>query len=278
MVRRLMSALTLTLILTASFAGASFAADEEQSIRLVAAGSLREPFAALIAEYGAAHKVRIEPKWGPSGALRESLQRGEPFDIFASAALPHAQALTDKGLSGPSVLFARNELCAVVRADSAIHDDNLVASLIDPATRVATSTPKSDPGGDYAWALFARIDKSHPGAFAALSGKAQQIFGGPSTTGPLNGRHRLALALDEKSADIALYYCSWAKQAASRPGEGLRALQFPPDLAVGAQYGVTVSVGASKAAGEFAFFLLSPKAQAVLRDHGFIPVTLPSER
>jgi molybdate transport system substrate-binding protein len=76
-------------------------------IRVMAAGSLKEPFAAIFADYSKQYGAGFAPVWGLSGVLRERLRGGEAFDVFASAALPHAQALTDAGVSGPSVMFAR---------------------------------------------------------------------------------------------------------------------------------------------------------------------------
>ena len=76
-------------------------------IRVMAAGSLKDPFTAIFADFSRQYGVGFSSVWGPSGLLRERLQGGEGFDVFASAALPHAQALTDAGVSGPSVMFAR---------------------------------------------------------------------------------------------------------------------------------------------------------------------------
>ena len=38
--------------------------------------------------------------------------------------------------------------------------ENLLARLLDPELRIGTSTPKADPSGDYAWALFAKSESS----------------------------------------------------------------------------------------------------------------------
>jgi len=71
-------------------------------IRVMAAGSLKDAFTAIFADYTRQYGDSFTPVWGPSGVLRERLQAGEAFDIFASAALPHAQALTEAGVSGPA--------------------------------------------------------------------------------------------------------------------------------------------------------------------------------
>src|SRR3977135_2833696 len=121
----------LTMALVSSCASAA-------EIRVMAAGSLKDAFTAIFADYAKLHGDGFTPVWGPSGVLRERLQNGEAFDIFASAALPHAQALTEAGVSGPSVLFARNALCIVTDAGTALDSGNLIETLLKPDTKIGT--------------------------------------------------------------------------------------------------------------------------------------------
>lgn len=250
-----------------------------EEIRLVAAGSLIGAFNTMIVDYGRAHpKDHVATKWGPSGVLRNELENGGTFDIFASAALPHAQALTDKGLSSDAVLFARNALCAIAPAGGpALTSETLVDTLLKPQTRLATSTPKADPGGDYTWQLFTLIDQQKPGAYAELSGKAQQVFGGAATTSPAEGgKHRLAAALLGGTADVAIYYCSGTQEMTKADPGRFQVAPVPADLAVGPEYGLTLSNGASLQAADFALYILSPAGQKTLKAYGFIPVALPT--
>src|ERR1700694_677101 len=159
-------------------------------IRVMAAGSLRDVFAAVFADYTRQYGASFSPVWGPSGVLRERLQKGEGFDIFASAGLPHAQVLTAAGVSGPSVLFVRNALCIVTDASRQLDTGNLVETLLKPEIRIGTSTPVSDPAGDYTWEMFHKIDAQRPGTFEILSKKAQQLDGSAATAAPVNGRPR----------------------------------------------------------------------------------------
>src|SRR5215469_6402183 len=181
-------------------------------IKVMAAGSLKDPFTAIFADFAKQYGGSFAPVYGPSGGLRERLQKGEAFDVFASAALPHAQALTDAGISGPSVLFARNALCAVTEAGRPIEPGNLIDTLLKPEIKFATSTPVSDPAGDYTWEVFHKIDALRPGAFGTLSQKAQQLFGGPTTMAPVNGKPPQLVALDNHEIDLFIYYCSGAQQ------------------------------------------------------------------
>ena len=151
---------------------------------------------------------------------------------------------------------------------------NLVETLLNPEIRIGTSTPVSDPAGDYTWEMFHKVDALKPGAFDTLSKKAQQLFGGPNTTAPVSGRPRLLVALDDRQIDLFLYYCSGAQQIV-RGATQYKSVSLPPELVVGPEYGLTVSRKAQAGAADFAIYLLSPPAQATLKAFGFIPVALP---
>jgi molybdate transport system substrate-binding protein len=244
-------------------------------IRVMSAGSLKDAFTAIFADYTKQYGSGFAPVWGPSGVLRERLQKGEAFDIFASAALPHAQALTDAGISGPSVMFAKNALCIVTDAGQPLDAGNLVETLLKPDIKIGTSTPVSDPAGDYTWEMFRKIDTLRRGAFDTLSRKAQQLFGGSNTTSPVNGRPKLLVALDDHEIDLFVYYCSGAQQIVGESSK-YKSVALPPELSVGPEYGLTVSRKASPQAADFAMYLLSPRAQATSKSFGFIPVALPA--
>jgi molybdate transport system substrate-binding protein len=262
-------ALVIPFVVALAWSSASAA-----EIRVMAAGSLKDAFTAIFADYGKKYGGSFVGVWGPSGVLRQRLKNGEEFDIFASAALPHAQALTDAGLSGPSVLFARNALCIVTEADRPLDAGNLIETLLKPEIRIGTSTPVADPAGDYTWEMFHRIDAIKPGAFETLSRKAQQIFGGPASAGDVNGRPRQLVMLDDRQIDLLVYYCSSAQQVVRDPAK-YKSVGLPPELSVGPEYGLTVSRKAIGGAADFAMYLLSPPGQASLKAFGFIPVALP---
>jgi ABC-type molybdate transport system substrate-binding protein len=254
-----------------SVTSSAWAAD----IKVMAAGSLKDAFTAIFADFSKHYGGGFAPVYGPSGGLRERLQKGEAFDVFASAALPHAQALTDAGISGPSILFARNALCVVTEASRPLEPGNLIETLLKPEIKIGTSTPISDPAGDYTWEMFHKIEAHKPGAFGTLSQKAQQLFGGRTTTTPVNGRPRLLAALDDHDIDLFIYYCSGAQQIVRESGQ-YKSVALPPELSVGPEYGLTVSRKAEPAAADFAMYLMSPQAQATLKAFGFIPVALPA--
>ena len=243
----------------------------------MAAGSLKDAFTAIFADFTKQYGNSFSPLWGPSGSLRERLKNGEAFDIFASAALPHAQALTDAGISGPSVLFARKTLCIVTDPSRDLNAANLVETLLRPEIRIGTSTPVADPAGDYTWEMFRRIDAQRPGAFETLSTKAQQISGGPATPSTVNGRPRMLVALDDHEIDLFVSYCSGAR-AMVRESPRYKSLDLSGEFSVGPEYGLTVSHKAVPGAADFAMYLLSPQGQASLKSFGFIAVALPDAK
>jgi molybdate transport system substrate-binding protein len=244
-------------------------------IQVMAAGSLKDAFTAISADFSKQYGASVSPVYGPSGTLRERLQKGEAFDVFASAALAHAQTLTDAGISGPSVLFTRNALCVVAMADNSVDTGNLVETLLKPDSRIGTSTPVSDPSGDYTWEIFHRIEAQRAGAFKTLSEKAQQLVGGPTSAPSVNGRSPLLAALDERRIDLFIYYCSGAREIV-KASSNYKSVALPDELSVGPEYGLTVSRKAQPAAADFAMYLLSPPGQATLQAYGFIPVALPA--
>jgi Bacterial extracellular solute-binding protein len=145
--------------------------------------------------------------------------------------------------------------------------------LLDPAIRLATSTPGSDPSGDYAWAVFARAEAVRAGARAALEAKAQKLYGGGANTPPLiPGKGAVEGIFLADRADVTLAYCSGAAGIA-REVPGLAIVPLPTELAVGPAYGMVV-LDAKPVASRFATFVMSEAGQAVLKAHGFDPVAV----
>ncbi len=68
--------------------------------------------------------------------------------------------------------------------------------------------------------------------------------------------------------DIFLTYCTNAL-VAQKENPGQQIVNLPDDLAVGADYGLTVIGGSSPAAQRFADFTMSPEGQTILTKYGF---------
>jgi len=78
----------------------------------------------------------------------------------------------------------------------------------------------------------------------------------------------------EGKADIFLTYCTNAREAQTQ-NSSLQVVPLPAELAVGADYGLTVLNGSSPQAYTFAMFILSIDGQRVLAKRRFAAPALP---
>jgi molybdenum ABC transporter molybdate-binding protein len=252
------------------FAAISASAADAPTVRLHAAGSLRAAMTDIAKAYSEAYGVTVTPTFGGSGLLKDRLLEGEPGDVFASADMGNPQALTSAGKSGPTVLFAHNHLCAIMRPGLQATPASLLATLLNPSVKVGTSTPIGDPAGDYAWALFKKADAIRPGSRATLEAKAVKIGNEPGSLAvPAGVTNGVAWLFKEKRADVFLAYCTGGTAVAAEL-PGTTTIHLPPALAVEANYGLTILKSANQdLAAQLAFFILSPAGQKILADHGF---------
>jgi molybdenum ABC transporter molybdate-binding protein len=244
-----------------------------EPLQVYAAGSLTAAFTEMVKAFPAAEGDVAKPVFGPSGVLRERVERGDHVDVFASADMQQPRTLAKAHSERSVVMFTRNRLCALSRTSLGLTSENLLERLLDPSVRLATSTPGADPGGDYTWAVFARANAVHPGARAILEKKAMQLVGGPNSTPLVPGRGAVQGIFLADRADVMLGYCSSA-EAVMREVEGLSNIALPPSLTVGPAYGLIV-LSNQPLAARFALFVLSEQGQTILRQHGFDPVGLP---
>jgi ABC-type molybdate transport system substrate-binding protein len=241
-----------------------------ETVRLYAAGSLKAAMADMTKAFEAATPgTTIEIVLGASGLLRERIEKGEAAHVFASADTGHPKRLAEQGrAASPVAVFARNELCALVRAGLAVTPDNLLDTMLDAKVRVGTSTPKADPSGDYAFALFGKAEAIKAGAKTTLEAKALQLAGGPASPKAPEGRTLYGWLMATDQADMFLTYCTNAVQAKAEVPE-LSIVAISKPLNVGADYGLIVLKDAPPAATAFAAFIRSDAGRALLIKHGF---------
>ncbi len=242
---------------------------QAETVNLFAAGSLKAALGEVTKAFEQASGNSVHSEFGPSGLLRQRIEKEGQVHVFASANMEHPQTLVNKGLGGPIALFARNNLCALTQPGLQVASSTLLEAMLDPHMRLGTSTPKADPAGDYAWEMFEKAEKVKPGSFASLSAKALPLTGGPDSAKAPDGRNPYGWVMEEKKADIFLTYCTNAVLAA-REVATLQILQIPQELAVGADYGIVVLDGAPVEAWRLAMFILGTEGQKVLAKHGFV--------
>jgi molybdate transport system substrate-binding protein len=101
---------------------------EDRELTVFAAGSLREAIGAIAEDFGAAHKLQIRTEFGPSGRMRERIERGEQADLFASADIGHARTLVEQGRATVMAMFARNSICALAPEGLGLTEATIVDS------------------------------------------------------------------------------------------------------------------------------------------------------
>jgi molybdenum ABC transporter molybdate-binding protein len=262
------------LALAGALAGTAQAADTAP-LKIYAAGSLTGALTAVAEEYTRQTGQPIAFAFGPAGLMRERIEKGEPADLFASANMAHPQTLADAGLATAPVVMARNRLCARALPDFHLDSEHLLQQMLAPGVHILTSTPKADPGGDYAWMIFARAEKLQPGAQAALEARARQLVGGAHDAPIPAGQDALHYYAAQKMVDLSLGYCSSRK---TTPDTGVTTVELPPGLAVTADYGLSVLTknadpARREAAYRFALFVMGPTAQRIMSAYGYVPVT-----
>ena len=244
---------------------------QQSPVPVFAAGSLRGPLTEAAKAFEAsAGGAPVALTFGASGLLLDRIKAGADAQVFASANMAHPQALSAAGSFGPTQVFTRNALCALVRPGLAVDSTNLVATLLRPDVKLGTSTPKADPSGDYAFEMFQRVDNAGApaGSGAALAAKALQLTGGPTSPPPPADRNVYGVLVASGQADVFITYCTNAV-VARREQPQLQVVDIAPAINVAADYGLAVRKDASPAAQAFAAYLLSPAGQAILRKAGF---------
>jgi ABC-type molybdate transport system substrate-binding protein len=242
-------------------------------IVLYAAGSLRLAMTEIATAFEAETHTPVEAGFGASGTLRAAITEGAPADIFASANMEHPQALAAAKRSGAVVMFARNQLCALLRPGLSVTTENLLDHMLDETIKLGTSTLRADPSGDYAWEVFCKAEMIRPGSFSALERKALRLVGGPDAPTTPPGRSLYGMLLTAGRADMFLTYCTNAIEAL-KEDPSLGKVSLPDRLAVGASYGLTVSTTAPASAYRFAMYILSADGQRALAKFGFFTPTL----
>lgn len=243
--------------------------DLAKPLIVLAAGSLRNAFVGITAAFERQTSLRVQIEHGPAGLLREKIEQGAAFDIFASANMEHPRRLNDLGLAGPVFRFARNRLCLICRRDLGMTEDNMLDVMLDPGVSVGTSTPEVDPSGDYALRFFSMVDHLHPGKGDQLAAKARALVGGRMPVEIPPGYTAAAWLIEQGLADVFISYASNGSQCLNDPN--LRVLTLPNEIGPIAEYGVALRMNACDAAQSFQRHLLSEQSQQELQRHHFLP-------
>jgi molybdate transport system substrate-binding protein len=260
-----------TIVVLLSFIASTATAAPAESVEIYSAGSLRGVVSDLAREASTTLNIEVKASFGGSGALRKRIEKGASPDLFLSADLASPRKLATQGRAVlPAVPFARNRMCIVSRRSMGLTSANLIDRLLEKGVRIKTSTPVEDPSGDYAWAIFDRIEQLRPGSAAILKDKARASMALKAT--PATPAQSAAAALfASHQVDVSITYCSGSGNLERELPE-LTSLVVPPALDPHPVYGMAILSNRSEAL-RVALYLLSDKGQAIVGKAGLVPLT-----
>lgn len=234
--------------------------------RVLAAGSLRLALTEILGTCASQRGIEFDSLFGPSGKLRQLIEKGEAFSLFLSASKGHTDALLEQGRVTNSRTFTRNALCLMVKPGMTVESGGVVDVMLDPSVRLGCSTPKADPSGDYTWEMFRNIETKRPGAFGKLAAKAIKLTGG-EVDRKGKGLPYPAVFMEDK-ADVFVSYCTNAV-ATSAQVDGLTYVRIPDDINVAAVYAMGLAPDAGADSKALAAYIGGPDGQAILEKYGF---------
>jgi molybdate transport system substrate-binding protein len=231
------------------------------------AGALRGAAADLAREAGPALGITISSQSGSAGLMRQRIEKGETADLFLSADMASPRKLQAEGRTVlPVAAFARNRMCVLTRKGQGFSPENLAERLADGNLQVKTSQPVADPSGDYAWAIFDKVDALHTGAGKMLKDKAIANMALTAPTAP--GQSPAVALITGGKIDLTFSYCSGG------PFADLDSFPVPDALDPHPVFGMAV-LSAKPEVMKLALYLFSEEGQALLARDGFIPLGRP---
>lgn len=234
-------------------------------ILLFAAGSLRLALTPLLQHFTRLSGIDVTVEYGPAGLLRERIEAGEPCTLFASANRAHPQRLLARHHAVSTHTFCWNHLCLTTRRPG-----DWLELLRDPSLRIGTSTPGCDPSGDYAWALFEKMDSVEPGLGSRLRERAVPLVGGRDTLSIPQGELASAWLIRQGLADVFIGYAHYAHALGDAPD--IRCVAIPFEHNVQCEYQLAV-LDASAEVMALVDFILADGGKRFLTAAGFLPLS-----
>jgi molybdate transport system substrate-binding protein len=237
-----------------------------ETVSVFAAASLSEAFT----ELGARLERRTSPlhatfNFAGSQQLAAQIEQGAPADVFASADPQWMAYVQEHGLLAEAPRdFARNHLTIVVPKTNPGHIEQL-QDLARPGVKLVLGA-EAVPVGRYSRAALGKLSAA-PGFGSDYADRVlRNIVSNEENVKGVVAKVQLG------EADAGIVYRS---DVTPKVAEKVRTLDIPEAYNVIATYPVAIVAGAANpaAAATFVKVLLSPEGQAVLRMHGFTPVT-----
>jgi molybdate transport system substrate-binding protein len=218
-----------------------------------AAASLTQAFQEIGTQFESQNpETKVKFNFGASGALMQQIANGAPVDVFASADTGTMDKAVDKGVVATDVkIFTTNKLVLIVPIQSKASLQQLADLKKPEFRRLAMGTPASVPAGHYAQDALEKA-----GLWLELKQKMINTA---------NVRQALDY-VSRDEVDAGFVYASDALLMQDKVKVAFQVSTVKP-----IHYPVAKVVGSTQqsAAQKFIEFLQNPKAQAILKKHGF---------
>ena len=236
------------------------------TLRIMAADALPKPVTEIGAIFKKEHPgVKIDYDFLGAGALKGDIEEGAPCDIFLSANEKFQRQLEKKGFLKSYKVFAYDYLAAATPSDNPaeVTQSNLIEKLMDANVSLTTSSPHSDPAGDYTWKMFKIINAQIPGAFKKITGHADHLLDAALVM-PI---------LESGNTDLGILYASQLLEL-KRNGSDINIIPISKKYNTKAKFTVSI-LNQSKYKSldeDFIKLIFSKKGEKILKYWGFSPV------
>lgn len=249
-----------------SFGAFNASGADAVTLEIMAADALPKPVAAIGDIFKKEHAgVKIDYDFLGAGALKGDIEEGAPCDIFLSANKKFQMQLKKKGFLNSYRVFAYDYLAAATPYNNpaGVTKSNLIQKLMDLGVTLTTSSPKSDPAGDYTWKMFRRINKKFPGAFDKITDHDNHLLDAAMVM-PI---------LESGNTDLGILYASQLLEL-KRNGVKINIIPIPKKYNTRAKFTAAVlNQSRYKTLDrDFIKLLFSKKGKKILKHWGFSPV------
>ncbi len=233
-------------------------ASERQELTIAAAASLNTTFSEIGDAFTKESGIPVTFSFAATGTLSEQIRNGAPFDIFAAADTAHITNLFVEGYIIPEsrAVFAHGLVSLVIAPDSGLQLKSLNDLKNIAVERFTIANPKIAPYGAAAQTivenagLWTQIEE-HLVFGESVRQSLQYIDSGEIPAGIIPNSLLLDSPLIIIPIDSALY--------------------DPVEHGIG----IIADSHHTAEAEQFLNFLFSPQGQAILANHGLIPVADP---
>jgi molybdate transport system substrate-binding protein len=239
---------------------------EPLTLTVFAAASLNEPFTQIGEQFEQAHPgASVQFNFAGSQQLAQQLANGAPADVFASANQSSMEQVMADGLvqADKAQIFAHNQLVVITPLDAA-HANLSLGDLAQPGLHVLLAAPEV-PAGQYALEFLekAAADPAYGPQFK--EGVLANVVSYEDNVKAVVAKILLG------AADMGMVYAS---DVTGENAGKLGQIAIPAELNVTASYPIAPLKGSAQPALAQAFvdFILSEDGQAILAEHGFLPV------